>query len=833
MISAMKTALAILRRVILIFLAVVLVLLVGSGGAFVYVTRSAFPQTSGTLKVDGLTSRVDVIRDKYGVPHIYADTPEDLFRAQGFVHAQDRYFQMEFWRRIGQGRLSELFGASALAQDKFIRTIGWARTAADEAAALSGDMKRYLDAYAGGVNTYILPNADKLGFEFKVLGLIGRNFKPEPWAPVNSLTWGKAMAYNLGGNMNEELLRAALLDKGGRTLVDALMPPYPRDMPVIAPSVALGALPSAPNADVALDGETALSLLRDHTALASLMGLKRESDTGSNDWVISGARTTTGMPILADDPHLAIQMPSIWYQVGLHCRTVSPACPFDVAGVSFAGVPGVVIGHNGRIAWGVTNVGPDTQDLYLERANPANPDEFEFQGKFEKAKVIDEVINVAGGASVTLKVRVTRHGPIMNDALGGLKGYKQPVSLRWTSLDAGSLYKSVIGIDRAQNWAEFRNALRDWDSPSQNFVYADVDGNIGYQMPGRVPIRASGEGDVPTPGWTGDTEWTGYIPFDDLPSVFNPPEGYIATANNAVVDASRYKPFISKDWDYGFRARQIVTLLLARDKHSVDDIRRIQNDVTSGFAGDVLPYIASVTVRDDDLVTAALNALRNWDRRSTQDQVAPLIFETFWFRLANNLFADELGADLAAEAINTGTATKTALRLALADPSSRFWDDVTTGGVVETRDQMILKSMREAVSSLKAAYGDDVKKWTWGTPHTVTFRNQTLGQSGTAPIEAIFNRGPFAADGASAAVNNLGGGGTTYRVTSGPSMRMVVDLADLSKSQLIHTTGQSGHTYNPHYDDMIAPYLAGQSNPMLWTRAEVERNAEATLTLAP
>ncbi|MBX7214606.1 MAG: penicillin acylase family protein [Thermoflexales bacterium] len=832
--SAPRFVSLLFRRILPILLAVVLLLGAVSGGAFLITSRASHPQTSGSAKVAGLTGKVEVIRDKFGVPHIYADTPEDLFRAQGYVHAQDRYFQMEFWRRIGQGRISELFGKSALNNDKFIRTIGWARVAEEEAAGLSGDMKRFLDAYSAGVNAYIMPNADKLGFEFKVLGLIGRDFKPEAWTPANSLTWGKAMAYDLGGNMDDELLRAALLDKGGKTLADALLPPYPKDMPVIVPSAAKGEVETDAIAQTpAMDGELALQLLTASTDIMSLIGLSHDRDIGSNDWVIAGSRSTTGKPILADDPHLGVQMPSIWYQVGLHCRTVSEACPFDVVGVSFAGVPGVIIGHNARIAWGVTNVGPDTQDWYLERANPANPDEFEFMGKFEKAKIIEEVINVAGDKPVTLKVRVTRHGPIMNDVVGGLQGSKQPIALKWTSLSPGSLYSAVIGIDKARNWTEFRNALRDWDSPSQNFVFADIDGNIGYQMPGRVPIRASGDGGVPVAGWTGDSEWTGFLLFDDLPSVYNPPEGYVATANNAVVDSDRYKPFISKDWDYGFRARQIVSMITAKDKVSPDDVRKMQLDDTVGLANDIVPYLDRLSVSDDALVSAAIKALQTWNRRATADQTAPLIFEHFWYRLAWNIYADETGAELAKSAINYGTATKTAVRQALADPASRFWDNVTTGGVTETRDQIILASMREAVAELKKGYGDDITKWTWGRAHTITFQNQTLGKSGTAPIEDIFNRGPFPADGASASVNNLGGAGPSYKVTSSPSLRMVVDLSDLSKSTLIHTTGQSGHAYNGHYDDMIKPYLSGATNPMYWTRAEVEKNAEGTLVLNP
>jgi len=822
----------ILKRILTIFIALIVILAALAGGGFYLISRQSFPQTSGSLQMAGLNGKVEIIRDKFGVPNIYADTSHDLFMAQGFVHAQDRFFQLEFARRVGQGRISELFGKSALSQDKFIRTLGWHRAAQAEAAALTGETREVMEAYAAGINAYLDKNADKASLEFNVLGLIGRNWKPEKWTTADTIAWGKVMAWNLGGNMDEELTRAALLAKGGADMANTLLPPYPKTMPVIAPSAQKAGLMADPLANAApVSEDNALALLNLSQSVSAMMGVLHDTDIGSNDWVVAGSRTTSGKPLLANDPHLAIQMPSIWYQIGLHCRAVSPACPYDVSGVSFAAAPGVIIGHNTRIAWGVTNVNPDVQDVFIEKPNPANPDEFEYMGKFEKAQIIAEKINVAGGDPVTVNVRVTRHGPIMNDVSSAMKD-QQPMALSWTALRPSNLFQSVLKIDRAGNWAQFRDALRDWSVPAQNFVFADVDGNIGYQMPGDVPIRKSGNGSMPMPGWTGEAEWTGFIPFDDLPSVFNPPEGYIATANNAVIDADVYKPFITGDWDYGFRARRIVEMIKAKDKLTIDDFKQIQGDTLSGHATDVLPFLDGITINDDPLAKTALDELRKWDRRSNKDSAGALIYEAFWRQLGQNIYGDELGTDLSADALDRGTAERTAVTNALKDPSAHWWDDVTTASAKETREQILVKSLKDTAAFLKSKYGDDVSKWKWGNVHTVTFRNSTLGNSGVSLIDSMFNRGPFAANGASAAVNNVGSN-ADFSSTSGPSLRMIVDMSNMDNSLLIHTTGQSGHTYNPHYDDMIQKWLDIQYNPFYFARADVEKNSEGTLALNP
>jgi len=835
----------ILARILISLVVIALITMVAAGGALFTFARQSFPQTGGTLKLAGLSGNVEVIRDKFGVPHIYADTPADLFRAQGFVQAQDRFFQMEFWRRIGQGRISELFGASALSQDKFIRTVGWAHTAEQEATSLDPDTRVILQAYADGVNAYALPNADRLSFEFKVLGLIGRKWTPEPWTLVNTLTWGKAMSFNLAGNMDAELGRMILTERGGADLANLMLPPYPSDMPVIvraatartpgqtdmADKFTISPLSQSPaSASPSLASASALYAL--NKAVQRAIGLEHDPAIGSNNWVIAGSRTATGKPILANDPHLSIQMPSIWYMNGLHCRVVSAACPYDIVGVTFPGSPGVIIGHNTRIGWGVTNAEVDTQDLFIEKPNPQNAGEFEYKGKFEPAQVREEVIRVAGAAPVTITVRTSRHGPIMNDAMPELKD-RQPMALSWTALRPGLLFKAVLALDKAQNWDQFRDALRNWDTPAQNFVYADVDGNIGYQMPGNIPIRAKGDGRAPVPGWTGEYDWVDAVPFDQLPHVFNPPEGYIVTANNAVVDVKTYPYLLSTNWDYGYRAKRIEQMITsAKQKISVEDVRAMQFDSFSIFSTEVIPYLQgiNVTSADNQALSEALRQIKAWDGKCTADSIGCTVFEVFWRELAHAAFDDKVG-DLAKDIVGTGTHTQIALRTILADPNSKWWDNTNTPAK-ETRDQVIVQALKTTTAKLQTRLGNDVNGWQWSKLHTVVFPNQTLGKSGIQPIEQIFNRGPFPAAGSSGLVNATGTN-AEYVVNWGPSWREVFDLSDWSHSLGIHTTGQSGHTLHQHYDDMIPLWLQGENVPLAWTRKDVDGVAEDMLTLTP
>jgi len=805
-------------RILLILLVVVLILGLAGFGVGYATVRRAWPQTRGTLQVPGLQAPVTVIRDRWGVPHIYASNPHDLFFAQGYVHAQDRFWQMEFWRRLSSGRLAEVLGKSALPTDRFVRTIGWHRAAAQDWERADPETRAVLEAYAEGVNAYISTHKGRLGLEFTLLGLTGKKFDPEPWTPVHSIAWGKVMAWDLGGNMSYELLRAGIIARLGTGAVPDLMPAPPPDRPVIVPHpLTQATLQSIPE------------------AVFTTHFLGEGDDLGSNNWVIAGSRTETGMPLLANDPHLGLQMPSIWYEVGLHCEPEGPDCPYNVVGASFAGVPGVVIGHNDRIVWGVTNVNPDVQDLFIEKVNPENPNQYEYRGRWEDMQIIREEIRVAGQEEpVVVFARITRHGPIINDIVGGEEedwsyGW-QPLALSWTALQPGTLTRSILLLNRAQNWEDFREALSYWDVPSQNFIYADVDGNIGYQMPGRIPIRGKGDGSVPVPGWTGEYEWVDYIPFDDLPRAFNPPEGYIVTANNAVVGPD-FPYLLTVDWGdrTALRAQRIVELIEELTPISVDDMKAIQGDNLSVWTRTVLPYVTALST-DDPRLKEALDLLRAWDGRSTRDSAAAALFESFRLHLTERTFRDDLGDSLLRQAKSP---VLYALEPVVKDPQSPWFDDRRTPKT-ETRDEILLLALKDAVAELTERLGPNMEKWRWGDLHTATFKNQALGQSGIAWIERIFNRGPVATDGTAGAVNNTGYSlNAPYDVRSGPSYRQIVDAGDWSRSVSMHTTGQSGHPFHRHYDDMIDPWRNIQYHPMLWSRTEVEAQAEGILRLVP
>jgi len=847
----------IVSKVLKIVLTAVMVIVLTLGGILGYIVRAPVPQVAGDVQIAGLQNSVTVNRDSWGIPHIYADSSHDLFVAEGYVHAQDRFWQMEFWRHIGSGRLSEMFGSATLGEDRFIRTLGWARAAAADAAALDPETKQYLQWYADGVNAYI-DTHDNLGLEFTIMGLQGVETKPEHWTILNSLTWLKAMAWDLGGNMDSELQRAQLAGLIGPNATNELIPTYPADHPVIIPNPASG-----------LDTSDALATVQ---ALNTLIGGGFDG-IGSNNWVISGKLTDTGKPYLANDPHLGIQMPSIWYEVGLHCRNIADYCPFDVDGFSFAGVPGVIIGHNQRIAWGVTNLGPDVQDLYIENINPQNPNQYQANGAWADAKIIPEIITVHGkvdpdpkhpdlkisydegtdSSTVTMLVRVTRHGPIIEDVYATAKDFgptlngvdvpkNAALALRWTAIGDPSLtYRAVVNIMKAQNWDEFRDALRDWSVPAQNFVYADVDGNIGYQSPGLIPMRQNGDGTYPVPGWNDDYEWTGFIPFDQLPTSYNPPQGYIVTANNAVVGPD-YPYLLTKDWDAGYRAQRINDMIKAKHSITIPDIQAMQGDNANLSAQEVMPYLAALRF-DDGPVQAGLESLKKWDFQQHMESGPAALYNLFWVRLVSNTFFDEL-KDHPDLQPGLGDTTMLAMRGLLPQPSNHWWDDVTTKDNVETRDDILKLSFQQAYKDAQTLMGTDPNQWKWGQLHTATFRNQTLGESGIALIESIFNRGPVWTSGGSAIVNATSDGfetnddGTlnlskTLEVSSLPSMRMIVDLSNLNNSLSMHTTGQSGHAFNSHYDDMIESWRLIQYHPMLWDQATIQSSSKATLTLNP
>ncbi len=837
----------VLGRSLLRILTVLVVLSLVLGLIGLFLVRRSFPKIDGEVRLPGLDAPVEIIRDDFGVPHIYAATTHDLFVAQGYVHAQDRFWQMDFWRHIGQGRLSEMFGSSQIDSDTFLRTLGFTRLSQTEYEALDDGLQEILEAYAEGVNAYLDERTGStLSFEYAALVLQSRGYEPEPWEPVDTISWARMMAWDLGANMGTEIERAILAGTLPRSRVEELFPAYPSDRPYILP-------PSSPyasggpattdlyaNLPVGALADLLTSASRRITAIDDLLG-ETGAEIGSNNWVVAGSKTSTGMPLLANDPHLSIQMPSIWYEVGLHCGS---DCPFNVTGFSFAGVPGVVIGHNERIAWGVTNLAADTQDLYIERINPDDPGQYQSNGQWVDLDVRTEVIEIAGTTPKQIEVATTAHGPIISDRYGPLEdfgkeaGIEVPadyaVALRWTALEPSRLVDAVLSINLAATWDEFRDAVGRWDIAGQNFVYADVDGNIGYQSSGRVPIRSQGDGRWPVAGWTDATEWTGFIPFEEMPSVFNPPEGFLHSANQHVVDGS-YPYFLAYDLAYGYRGDRIVDVLTEADGIDVGFMADLQRDSRNLNAEAVVPALLNLET-NEPVAGDAQHLLGEWadlgeeSYQQQADSPGAALYAAVWRNLLRLTFHDEIPERFRPDG---GSRWSEVVVDLLAQPSNAWWD-ISTTSAIEDRDEILEQSLIAAMEELTETLGDDPFEWRWGELHTATFRNATFGESGIAPLEWLFNRGPYAVDGGRSIVNATSWTADDgYEVVALPSMRMVVDLSDFERSRTVHPTGQSGHIFHEHYIDMTEAWIANELHPMHWDRAAVEADAEGTLILKP
>jgi penicillin G amidase len=852
------------------YLALFLVIVLVIAGAGLYVvfnqwSTGPLPQHEGTLQVAGLQAQVEIIRDTWGVPHIYASNSHDLFFAQGYTQAQDRWWQMEFSRHIGNGSLQELTGKNEdlLGTDIFIRSVGWRRASEADYARLDELSKTRLQAFADGVNAYTSSRpAGQLAFEYNVLGVTSVKIPIEPWTPVDTLVWTKVMSWDLSGNESEELDLSDLIAAYGEDMARDFAPDYPYgDKPTIIQPEDLpeagetfDARVSYGNGIVGVDTSLAGNFDTDEGFM-----LGSGDGIGSNNWVVAGKKSETGMPLLANDPHLSIGMPSIWYEIGLHCQPVSEECPFNVRGLTFSPGVGVVIGHNDTIAWGVTNVGPDTQDLYVIKVNPDNLLQYEWDGDWRDMTVVDEVIRYGDSTeTLTIQVRITHLGPIINDNdlddAGNPMGFnnEDPLALRWTALDSlqpdsetgSTITTSIFDINTATNWDEFRAALRLWDTPSQNFVFADIEGNIGYQTPSSIPVRAEGHtGVLPIDGSVSKYEWLGYVPFENLPSVWNPERGYIATANQALVPESYYAQLADEDlgfaeganfafgyqWAYGHRGQRIVEMLEATEKHSIESFQAIQGDNKLIVAEELTPYLTSLDFEDATLNDARTWML-DWDYQMHRDSPQGALFGMFWMELMKAAYMDQLEPlDLST---NGSGQQMWATYLLIDKPDNAWWDDISTKDITETRDDIVRQAFKAAYDALVARQGSDRNAWRWGKLHTATFVSDPLGASGIAPIENMVNRGPVEASGATDAVNATGWN-EDLTVRAVPSMRMIVDVSDFSNSRIVHTTGQSGHPFSPQYEDMIEPWLDIDYHPMLWTREEVEANAAQSLTLEP
>ncbi len=769
--------------------AAVLVVLLAAGALFFrYQIRKSFPVTSGSLRVSVLQHTVTVIRDGYGVPSIEAQNEHDLMVATGFVHAQDRLWQMDLERRAGEGRLSELFGAATLPFDKMFRIVGIRRSAEAIAGAIDAASLERLQWYADGVNAFIAGAHGRLPAEFDLL-----NYQPEPWTPLHSIVIGRLMAWELNLSWWTDVTYGMIAERVGLMAALEIMPGFPAEVPPTVP---------------AADWRSYASLGRDYMHAARDFGAAFASASisgGSNAWVIAPSRSATGAVLLANDTHLRLESPSRWYEM----QMLAPG--INVRGMSLAGVPAVVAGRNARIAWGITNVMADDADFYAEWLDSLSGTTYLYDGHWRPVRTINEEISVRGDTVRPLTIRLTHHGPLISDVVTPAHHARPAyaVSMRWTGNEIDDQFGAFLRIDRAQNWKEFVAGVREFAVPGQNFVYGDSGGTIGYWCGAKIPIRSGRSSLLPLPGWDPAVEWRGFVPFAKLPHRLNPPEGFIATANNKIVD-NTYPYHISDLWEPASRIQRLNAVLGRKeDVFSMQDFEWLQNDTYSYYARELVPYIMHAC---GDSAAAfpggerVYEYFRNWNFQFSRDDLATTIFQVFLIRLFHNTFGDEMGEDLLHDWMTLSNIPLRVMAQLVREGTSSWFDDIASPGT-ETRDDIIRKSLREAVGELDRRLGSDNRMWRWGDLHTVELRHP-FGRR--KPLDRIFNIGPFPAGGGPTALMSCEYSlNEPFGVTVGPSFRQIFDLAGDGAIRSVLPSGQSGQAFHRHYDDQTRLWLNG------------------------
>ena len=804
------------------FAALVLIVVAAAGGYFHL--RQSLPQEEGEVRLAGLAKPVEVLRDSYGVPHISAQSLADAIHALGYVHAQDRLWQMEVNRRTAAGRLAEAFGEGALETDRFLRTLGIRRAAEANLKHLDAETQSLLEAYAAGVNAF-LASKPVLPLEFWMTGV-----NPEPWTPADSLGWVKMMAWDLGGNWRNELLRLRLSKTLSNDRLHELLPPYPGETYPALPDLRqlYGGLERDSVRLANVNGDRPHFPQRPIAKMRSVPIYEALEGLGSNNWVVSGAKSATGKPLLANDPHLGLTAPTVWYFAHLTAPGI------DVIGATLPGVPAVVLGHNTHFAWGATNTGPDVQDLYLERLDgagnyltPEGPRAF---------TLIDEVIKVKGAADVRLQVRVTRHGPVISDvsraALAAVpRGHV--IAFQWTALrDDDLTVQSALKLVRARDWPSFLAAMRDYHSPQQNYVYADTAGNIGFIAAGRVPVRKPANdlhGMAPAPGWQAKYDWAGFIPFAELPHAYNPPSGQVVTANHRITPPG-YAHFISSDWQSPYRAQRIAELLRALPTHSLGSFARIQGDVVSLPARELLPRLLEVKPASEE-GRRALQLISGWDASMSAERAEPLILWAWWREFSRAIYGDELG-----EALRGNWLARAQFLTAVLtdrDGQGRWCDDVRTRSL-ESCDSVLAASLDTALADLRQRYGGDMTEWRWGAAHEARHEHRPFGRvPWLARWFDIVVPSPGDAYTVNVGRNRMENEAHPFANSHAASMRAIYDLSDLDNSLYIHSGGQSGNILSAHYRSFSEAWSRVEYIPMIADRKKIEAAGAKRLRLAP
>jgi len=775
--------------------------------------KGALPPYSGHVEGKGLKASVEVIRDRYAVPHIIAGSIEDAAFGLGFVHAQDRFWQMELLRRAGQGRLSEIFPARLLGPgivntDRTMRGLGLYRAASDSVGSLSPGTRAILDSYAAGVNAWIGDRDRQYGLELTLIKLLslGR-YRPEPWQPADSLVWAKLMALGLDGNWRAELFRLQLLRKVGEDNLKFLIDRSNQG------------------------GDATLSLANQVLNDLDIDRLYRDTDNeatrkreASNEWVLSGAHSLSGKPLLANDPHLEFSFPGTWYLA----RLVGPG--FDIKGASSPGSPGIVLGHNASIGWGFTTTNLDSQDVFIERVDPTDPNRYSTPDGARPFAVREETINVLWGEPVHLKVRNTRHGVVIDDFIRRPEDFSTAghvLALQATALDnADTSLEGYLRLTLAQNWDDFLNAARKIVSPMQNIVYADTAGNVGLIAPARVPIRRKGDGSIPAPGWTGEYDWAGFVPFDELPKAYNPPSGIIVNANARLVPED-YRHFISRDWAPAYRQMRANQLLREVDRHPVYGMIAIQADNLSSDANDMLPVLLKPQPRNPR-AARAIDLLGRWNKFMLASRPEPLIYTAWLLELERRLVAGKVGPELYASM----AAPNVALMLRIISERPQWCDDPATNQP-ESCDDAIAASLDKALDRIARSQGAEMELWQWGREHVAAFRHPLFDG---IPLLNQLASVRFPADGGGQTLNRATPGfygANPFEAVHGAGYRAVYDFSDLDNSRFAIPLGQSGNMFSPWARSFVDRWQALRYIEIAGTQAEIARSAAGTITLSP
>ncbi len=775
-------------------------ILVAFIGIYTYI-RSILPDYDGEMTIPGLNHKIEIIRDSYGMPHIYALTDEDAYFALGYCIAQDRLFQLDLMRRAARGRLAEILGENLVPVDKLFRTITAGKSFKDTVDAYSPETLDVLKAYTRGINYFIENSKAPLPIEFTIL-----NYKPHSWRHSDEAAIRYYMAWDLNSAFSIELVYAALIDRIGKDLARDLFPDYPEGYDPIDS-----------------EGVAALNFLKTLHQARTLLGT--EGGGASNSWVVSGKKSVTGQPILANDLHLGHGLPGIWYEAHL----VTPA--MNVSGLVLPGLPFVIVGANEKVAWGWTTARVDDSDFYLEKINPANPEQYEFMRGWADMTVKEEIIKIKGGEKIKFKIKLTRHGPIINDLIKVKELTNASLSMRWTAYDILHTTPFVL-LSRAESIDDVEKAVEHFKIPGQNWVYADHKGNIGYWVAAGIPIREGFSGAVPVPGWDGKHEWNGYVPTAEQPNLRNPARGWIATANNKQVD-HKYPYPISHYYVMPDRFVRIQELITQKEKFGVDDFEKMQADLHVVLAREWVPMMLQSLsdVKLSAIENRALSILKKWNYTASAEGIAPTVFHATINEMVANTFKNRLGDELYRHYIKNISVTFNAMRNLVARGNSTWFDDPDTLEV-EGMGDVFVKSFKGAVRYLGDQMGSDVDDWIWGELHTLTFYHP-IGKFSSF-MAYFLNIGPFPTGGSIATVNPH-----PYRLTNpweayhGASMRYIIDFSNMKNSLRVIPAGISGNFMSPHYSDQTKLWLDGKYRPFVLDRQSVDEDARYSLTMLP